>query len=73
MSEVSIRAWYTSPHGKFTKGYRAHINDDGLPLCRCRARDGFTGGKADKWVIEFKKPTCPVCLRIAARSKGGVA
>lgn len=70
---TSIRAWYTTPTGRLCKAYKSHINDNGFPLCRCRARDGFTGGSPDKWVVSFEEPTCPVCLRMAARSKGGVA
>lgn len=69
---ISIRAWYRNSSGKLTKGYKSHIDDDGFPLCRVRARDGFIGGSPDKWITSFEQATCPVCLRMQAR-QGGVA
>lgn len=72
-TETSIRAWYRTPTGKLTKGYKSHLNDNGYPLCRVRSRDGFTDGQPEKWVTSFEEATCPVCLRMAARSKGGAS
>lgn len=73
-STTSIRAWYkSSSTGRLTRGYKSHIDDNGFPLCRYRMCNGFTSGSSDKWVVEFSKPTCPVCLKIQSRQVRGAA
>lgn len=70
---ISIRAAYRGADGKIRKSHLAHINDDGQPLCRVRARGEFTSAGHLGWTTHFEPPTCPVCLRFFARSKGGAA
>lgn len=68
---TSLRAAYRGGDGKIRKSHLSHINDDAKPLCRVRARGGLTDGGCLGWTIHFEPPTCPVCLRFAARIKGG--
>lgn len=63
----TIRAWYKSADGKTRRGHQIHINDNGLPLCRCRAREVFTASAAESWLLGWDKPTCPVCIRMEKR------
>lgn len=72
---TSIRAAYRAGDGQIRKSHLANINDDGKPLCRVRARGGFTDAGCLGWSLHFEPPTCSVCLRFAARQqqKGGAA
>jgi hypothetical protein len=72
-----IRAIYTKDNRQIKRGYRSHINDNGLPLCRLRNREGMTTqGALAKWAPEFgEEPSCPVCARMQKRRslQGGAA
>lgn len=63
----AITTYFLGSDGKMKRGYQVHINDNGKPLCRCRTRIDFNPIATHKWVVEFKEPTCPVCLRIEKR------
>lgn len=58
-------------NGRITKrGYRTHVADRGLPLCRIATRQSHvtTSTEQCEWLTEFGcVPTCVVCDRMYKR------
>lgn len=64
-----IRAIFYKNGKISSRGYRTHVNDDGLPLCRVMTRNSSAVMKMEscKWSVEFGDLTCPICVRLKAR------
>lgn len=71
-----IRVVFYKSNRVTRRGYRTHVNDHGLPLCREAARKSHSTTVPERceWVTEFGiEPTCTVCARMVARihAQGG--